>query len=130
MNSCSPNVDIDRTTERRVVKSAINENNAYPPRNFPAKYDGFETGLVRIISAVPCSYSSAVDPEPIRSATNWRKNECGNMAPMNHIHPDSAVRKLGKGRRFRTMNGNNSMRIVNIISNKTLFLANARFHSY
>jgi hypothetical protein len=69
-NNCSPNVDMDRTTESIVVRSAMNENNAYPPRNFPTRYDGFEIGLVNIMSAVPCSYSSAVDPEPIKSATN------------------------------------------------------------
>ena len=61
---------VEEATLRTAFSTTTSVKSENPPENFPKKYSSRLTGFERRISAVPCSYSSDIEPAEMNSAMN------------------------------------------------------------
>jgi hypothetical protein len=66
----APKNQSDKITPTKVVRPSTMANKENPPKNFPDMYSTRLMGLESNMSAVPCSYSSDIEPPPTMMAIN------------------------------------------------------------
>ena len=67
---CAPKNQSDKTTPAKVVKASTMANKENPPKNLPNMYSTRLMGFESNMSAVPCSYSSDIEPPAVMMAIN------------------------------------------------------------